>query len=78
MNCALIVQVLNSVPLTAAVIKYVPIKKENITPQFVKKTSNVLLATNYDHVTYPLVIIDIESIKCRVITDTGSRASRFS
>ena len=34
-NCALILQVLNT--LTAVVIKRVPIVKENITPQLVKK-----------------------------------------
>ena len=36
-KCALIAEVLNTVPLTAAVIKRVPIAKENITPQFAKK-----------------------------------------
>ena len=50
-NCALIIQVLDTVPLTAAVIKSVPIVKENTTPQFVKKTSKVLLTTNDNHVT---------------------------
>ena len=40
-----------------------------------EKTANVLLITNDNHVTYPLVIIDIEGIKCRVLIDTGAGAS---
>ena len=40
--------------------------------------SNVLLTTNDNHVTYPLVIIDIEVIKCRALTDTGAGASYAS
>ena len=59
--------------LTVAVIKCVPTVKENITPQFVKKTPNFLLTT-----TYPLVIIDIEGIKCRALIDTGAGASYAS
>ena len=43
-----------------------------------EKSSNVLLTTNYNHVTYPLVIIDIEGIKCRALIDTGARASYAS
>ena len=43
-----------------------------------EKTSNVLLTTNDNHVTYPLVIIDIEGIKCRALTDTGAGASYAS
>ena len=31
------------------------------------KTSHVLLTTNDNHVTYPLVIIDIEGTKCRAL-----------
>ena len=40
-----------------------------------KKTSNVLLNTNDNHVKYPLVIIDIESIKYHALMDIGARAS---
>ena len=36
-NCALTVQVLNTVPVIAAVIKRVTIVKENITPKCEKK-----------------------------------------
>ena len=43
-----------------------------------EKTSNVLLTTNDNRVTYPLVIIDIEGIKCRVLTDTGAGSSYAS
>ena len=42
-----------------------------------EKTSNVLLTTNDNHVTYPLVI-DIEGIKCRALIDTGAGASYAS
>ena len=40
-----------------------------------EKTSNVLLTTNDNHVTYPLVIIDIEGIKCHTLIDTRAGAS---
>ena len=40
-----------------------------------KKTSNVLLNTNDNHVIYPLVIIDIESIKYHALIDIGAGAS---
>ena len=43
-----------------------------------EKTSNVLLTINDEHVTYPLVIIDIEGIKCRALIDTGAGASYAS
>ena len=43
-----------------------------------EKTSNVLLTTNDNHVIYPLVIIDIEGIKCRALIDTGAEASYAS
>ena len=39
-----------------------------------EKTSNVLLTTNDNHLTYPLVIIDIEGIKCRALIDTRAGA----
>ena len=42
-----------------------------------EKTSNVLLTTNDNHVTYPLVI-DIEGIKCRALIDAGAGASYAS
>ena len=77
-NYPLIVQALSTVPLIAAVIKRVTIVKENITPQFVKKRSNILLTTNDNHVTYPLFIIDIEGIKCRALIDTGVGTSYAS
>ena len=65
-------------PLTAAVIKRVPIVKEYITLQFVTKTSNVQFTTNDSHVTYPLVRIDIECIKCHALIDTKSGVSYAS
>ena len=40
-----------------------------------EKTSNVLLTTNYNHATYPLVTIDIEGIKRCALIDTVARAS---
>ena len=43
-----------------------------------KKTSNVLLTLNDNHLTYPLVIIDSEDIKCRTLIDTGTGASYAS
>ena len=43
-----------------------------------EKTSNVLLTTNDNYVTYPLVIVDIEGIKCRALIDTGAGASYAS
>ena len=43
-----------------------------------EKTSNVLLTINDNYVTYSLVIIDIEGIKCRALTDTGAGASYAS
>ena len=71
-------QALNTVPLTAAVIKHVTVVKENITPQFVKKKTNIFLTTNDNHVTYPLSIIDIGRIKCLALIDTGAGASYAS
>ena len=44
----------------------------------VKETSNVLLTTNDKHATYPLVIIDIESIKFCDLIDTGTGTSLTS
>ena len=64
--------------LIASVIKRVPIVKENISPKFVKKTSKFLLTTNDNHVTYTLVIIDIEDIKCLPLIDTEAGASYAS
>ena len=64
-------------PLTTAVIKRVPVVKENITPQFVEKR-HVLLTTNDNHITCPLGIIDIEGIKCRALIDNGAGASYTS
>ena len=43
-----------------------------------KKTSNFLLTTNDNHVTYPLVIIDIKGLNCRALIDTGAWASYAS
>ena len=43
-----------------------------------EKTSNVLLTANDKHVTYPLVIIDAEGIKCHALIDTGGGASYAS
>ena len=65
-------------PLTSAAIKRVLIVKKNITPKICEKTSNVLLTTNDNHVTYPLVIIDIEGIKRRALIHTGAGASNVS
>ena len=39
-----------------------------------EKTSNVLLPAYDNHITYSLVIIDIEDIKCRTLTDTEAEA----
>ena len=71
-NFAFIVQVLNTLPLTAAVIKRVPIVGQNITPQFVKLTAND------NHVTYALVIIDIEGITYGALIDTKTGVSYTS
>ena len=71
-NFAFIVQVLNTLPLTAAVIKRVPIVEQNITPQFVKLTAND------NHVTYALVIIDIEGITYGALIDTKTGVSYTS
>ena len=43
-----------------------------------KKTSNVLLTTNDNHVRYPLVIIDIKDMKCCASIDTRAGASYAS
>ena len=58
--------------MTAAVIKRVPIVEQNITPQFVKLTAND------NHVTYALVIIDIEDITYGALIDTKTGASYTS
>ena len=63
-------------PLTAAVIKRLPVIKENTS--ICEKSSNVLLTINDNHVTYPLVIINIEDIKYRALIDTGAGASYTS
>ena len=49
--------------------------KEKYHTSIYEKTSNNLLNTNDNHVTYPLVIIDIESIKYHALTDIGAGAS---
>ena len=41
------------------------------------KNENVLLTTNSIARTYPLVIFNIEEIKCRTLVDNGTRASCF-
>ena len=71
-------QTLNTAPLIATVIKLAPIAKENIMLHFCEKNSNVLLTTNFNYVTYTLVITDIGGTKCRVLIDTGVGASRAS
>ena len=43
-----------------------------------EKTSNVLLTTNDNDATYPLVIIDVEGIQCHAVIDTGAGASYAS
>ena len=42
------------------------------------KCDNVLLTTNNNACAYPLVIINIEGIKCRALVDTGSGANYVS
>ena len=54
-------------PLIAKAVKRGPIVKENITPQFVKNTSNVVLNEYDNHVTYHLFIVDTESIRCIIM-----------
>ena len=61
-------QVLNVVPLIAAVRKCVLVVKENVTP---------LLTTNDNHVKYHLVIIDIEAIKCRASYVSSTHIDRL-
>ena len=53
-----------------------PIIKENTS--ICEKSSNVLLTINDNHVTYPLVIINIEDIKYHALIDTGAGASYTS
>ena len=42
------------------------------------KNENILLTTNSNACTYPLVIVNIEGIKCRALVDTGAGASYVS
>ena len=42
------------------------------------KCDNVLLITNSNDCAYPVVIINIEAIKCRALVDTGSGANYVS
>ena len=37
-----------------------------------KKDSNMLLTTNTSHVTYPVVVIEVEEEKGRALNDTGA------
>ena len=36
-----------------------------------KKGSNMLLTTNTSHVTYPVVVIEVEGVKCRALIDSS-------
>ena len=50
------------------------------TPKHTKcdKTKNVFLTTNSNTCSYPLVVVNIEGIKCRAEVDTGVGASYVS
>ena len=37
----------------------------------------MLLTTNISHVTYPVVVIEVEGVKCRALVATGQGALMF-
>ena len=43
-----------------------------------RKGTNMLLTTNTSHVTYPVVVIEVEGVKCRALIDTGAGSSYVS
>ena len=43
-----------------------------------KKGSNVLLTTSTSHMTYPVVVIEVEGVKCRALIDTGPESPYVS
>ena len=43
-----------------------------------KKGSDKFLITNTNHVTYPVVVIEVEGGKCRELIDTGEGSSYVS
>ena len=43
-----------------------------------EKTANVLLTTNYTSVTYSVLVLEVEGIKCRPLIDTGVGSSYAS
>ena len=43
-----------------------------------KKDSNMILTTNTSHVTYPVVMIEVEDVKCRELIDTGAGSPSVS
>ena len=43
-----------------------------------KKGSNVLLTTNTIHVTYSVVVTEVDGVKCRALINTGAGSSYVS
>ena len=46
--------------------------KEKHHTSICEKSSNMLLTTNTSLVTYPVLVIEVEGVKCRVLIDTGA------
>ena len=71
----LIVQDQNAKLQNAVVPKLAKFFNEKDHTCICKKGSNMLLTTNTIHVTYPLVVIEVEGVKCRALIDTGAGSS---
>ena len=55
-----------------------PIYNEKQHNSICKKGSNMLLTTATSYVTYPVVVIKVEAVKCRTLIDTGVGSSYVS
>ena len=74
----LIVRDQNTRLQNAVVPKLAKFVMKSTTLQYAKKGSNMLLTTNTIHVAYPVVAIEEEGVKCRVLIDTGAGSSYVS
>ena len=51
---------------------------KNTTLLYAKNGSNMLLTTNTIHVTYPVVVIEVDGVKCAALIDTRAGSSYVS
>ena len=48
---------------------------KNTTLLYAKNGSNMLLTTNTIHVTYPVVVIEVDGVKCAALIDTRAEGA---